>query len=162
MIIKPPRRVLIEKIEYLGPGRDDSYIIRVFCSRGTYIRSLCHDIGQRLNRPAHMRFLLRTLSAGFSIENSVLIEDCTCAEAVERFLISPEDAVGHLRRFDVPAALRKQCRNGVRVPVCCDCKDPMRVYLNDKFLGIAVNEAGMLTFRMICAGPNEDFGDLGE
>src|SRR5699024_5773916 len=45
----------------------DSFQIRVQCSKGTYIRTLCVDIGEALGYPAHMSFLIRTISDGFKL-----------------------------------------------------------------------------------------------
>ena len=49
--------------------------IRVRCSKGTYIRSLAHEIGQALDSGAHLSALRRTRSGGFTSENGWKIED---------------------------------------------------------------------------------------
>ncbi|MCB2194281.1 MAG: tRNA pseudouridine(55) synthase TruB [Bacteroidetes bacterium] len=49
--------------------------IKVVCSKGTYIRSLAHDIGKRLNSGAHLAKLIRTRIGSYSIESSVSIEE---------------------------------------------------------------------------------------
>lgn len=50
-------------------------IIKVVCSKGTYIRSLAHDIGKKLNSGAHLTSLIRTRIGSYSIESSVSIEE---------------------------------------------------------------------------------------
>ena len=60
------RRIRIDSIDVIDPC-DSGYLIRVRCSAGTYIRTLCHDIGQAMDKPAHMGFLLRTQSGSFRI-----------------------------------------------------------------------------------------------
>lgn len=50
-------------------------IIKVVCSKGTYIRSLAHDIGKKLNNGAHLTSLIRTRIGSYSIESSVSIEE---------------------------------------------------------------------------------------
>jgi len=48
---------------------------KVICSKGTYIRTLCHDIGRKLGCGAHMSSLRRTRSGGFHIKDAVLLKD---------------------------------------------------------------------------------------
>jgi len=44
------------------------------CSKGTYVRTFCHDIGQELESAAHMSKLVRTHSGGFSLENALEVD----------------------------------------------------------------------------------------
>lgn len=60
-----PRKVNIKKIEILNIS-NNKITFYVKCSKGTYVRSICHDIGEYLNCGGHMSFLLRT-SSGKSI-----------------------------------------------------------------------------------------------
>lgn len=50
-------------------------VLSVACSAGTYVRTLCHDLGRRLGCGAHMAFLVRTRSGAFHLEESVALED---------------------------------------------------------------------------------------
>lgn len=79
--------------------------LRVRCSKGTYIRTLCHDIGQVLGCGGCMESLLRTDVERFSIAESHKLEEITDAAAAERFLI-PIDAMFE----SCPAyTVRQQC-----------------------------------------------------
>ena len=69
-----PRKVKIEKIEILNII-ENKILFLVKCSKGTYVRSICHDIGQYLNCGGHMSFLLRTSSGKFNLENSITLEE---------------------------------------------------------------------------------------
>ena len=60
------RETLIRRLELGEKTGQDGSMLFVDCGSGTYIRTLCHDIGQALNAPAHMRFLLRTRHGAFS------------------------------------------------------------------------------------------------
>jgi len=75
--IKPdlkPRKIKIYNIKILN--YEWPYLkIEVDCSRGTYIRSLAHDLGQKLNCGAYLEALTRTKIGKFSIENSVKIDE---------------------------------------------------------------------------------------
>ena len=50
-------------------------IFRVHCSKGTYVRSLAHDLGQQLGCGAHLRTLHRTDSGKFGVANAIRLED---------------------------------------------------------------------------------------
>ena len=64
------RDIEIEEIELLGKEGED-YLIRVVCSKGTYIRTLCHDIGQALGCGACMSSLRRITIGGFTADNAL-------------------------------------------------------------------------------------------
>lgn len=68
------RQVDIKKLELVGFS-DGEYTIDVLCSKGTYIRSLIYDIGQRLNCGATMTALERTLAMGFTLDDCVSIDE---------------------------------------------------------------------------------------
>lgn len=89
--------------------------IDVHCSKGTYIRSLCDDMGQRLGCGAVMTALKRTEAAGFGIESAYTIEELDALEDINSALL-PVDALFS----DLPAIVlnQKQERsiiNGVRM-----------------------------------------------
>ncbi|PAB61222.1 tRNA pseudouridine(55) synthase TruB [Anaeromicrobium sediminis] len=61
----------IEVIRILG----NNILFDVECSKGTYVRTICEDVGNKLGCGAHMTFLLRTQTGGFHLEDTVTIED---------------------------------------------------------------------------------------
>lgn len=67
------RRVTISKLELLGM-ENGTYELSVVCSKGTYIRTLCHDIGRALGVGGAMSALRRTRAGAFSVENAVTLE----------------------------------------------------------------------------------------
>lgn len=69
-----PRKVNIKKIEILNIS-NNKITFYVKCSKGTYVRSICHDIGEYLNCGGHMSFLLRTSSGKFNLENGITLEE---------------------------------------------------------------------------------------
>lgn len=73
---RQPRKVKISYIDIIDVDlQEHTVLFDVECSKGTYIRTLCHDIGQRLGCGAHMSFLLRTKSGPFSLKQAVTVED---------------------------------------------------------------------------------------
>ena len=73
-----PRQVIISALELDSVTLEGTRLIatlRISCGKGTYIRSLCRDIGVRLGVPACMGELTRTASGPFSIEQSVTLEE---------------------------------------------------------------------------------------
>lgn len=88
---RPTREVTIHDIEVIRPENitvGHVFQMRVLCSRGTYIRTLCVDIGEKLGYPAHMSYLIRTKSDGFSLAETVTFE--TIEKAIQ------EENVVHL------------------------------------------------------------------
>ncbi|MCM8525708.1 MAG: tRNA pseudouridine(55) synthase TruB [Lentisphaeraceae bacterium] len=73
-IEREPRPITIHSIS-IGKINLPEVEFTVRCSKGTYIRTLCHDIGIKLGSSAYMSELVRTESGGFSLENSFEIED---------------------------------------------------------------------------------------
>ncbi len=70
----PPRMIRIHDISLLQ-CRNDSFRIDVHCSKGTYIRTLCADIGKKLQIPAVMGFLIRTAVGSFELANASTLEE---------------------------------------------------------------------------------------
>ncbi len=101
----------IEITKFLPP---DKFQFRVLCSKGTYIRTLCSDIGEKLGCGGAMAHLTRTKSGIFKIENSISLEDfknaCTSGE-VEK-LITPIDQVLDLKKVIAKPQAEKFLYNG--------------------------------------------------
>ena len=68
------RRVNIKDIKILRI-KGNKVMFYVECSKGTYVRSICHDIGEYLGCGAHMSFLNRTSSGKFDLDNSITLEE---------------------------------------------------------------------------------------
>ena len=114
-----PREALIGELTLLRLLPPDAALLKVRCSAGTYIRTLCHDIGQSIGHPAHMRLLIRTQAGCFSIDESHTPEEITKAAEEGRLpaLLCPMDyPVSDLKTADVAGRTLKQVLNGVRPP----------------------------------------------
>ncbi len=81
-----PRPVTIFSLDILGKTKENTFELRVVCSKGTYIRTLCHDLGAALGCGGTMAWLRRTRVGAFSLENAVTLEELVNDPAPERFL----------------------------------------------------------------------------
>ena len=69
------RTITIHGIECLGHPAVEDYLLRVSCSKGTYIRTLAEDIGKALGVPATLAALRRTRAGAFAIEQAHTLPD---------------------------------------------------------------------------------------
>ena len=149
-----PRPVHIERITLHGETPRHGVMMTVACGRGTYIRSLCEDLGRLCGCPAHMRFLLRAVSGAFSLENAMTLEEaaaCASNGTLPERLLPPDMPLGHLAAVRLPEEQWKPARNGVALPADDDRPEgePLRVYAGDAFIGIACREADLLKWRIV-------------
>ena len=153
------RETLIRRLELGERTGQDGYMLFVDCGSGTYIRTLCHDIGQRLHCPAHMRFLLRTRHGTFSIENAVTVEEVkAAAEAgtLEKLLLPLDAPLAALPAIHLPEGLWKLGRNGGKLPArllpSLAEGEFCRVYAAGELLGTAHREGPVLRFNVGLTG----------
>ncbi|PIP68186.1 MAG: tRNA pseudouridine(55) synthase TruB [Candidatus Omnitrophica bacterium CG_4_9_14_0_2_um_filter_42_8] len=73
-VAREPRKIKISEIEILD-FKFPEITFKVKCSKGTYVRTLCEDIGRSLGVPSHMSGLVRSASGDFLLENSKNMED---------------------------------------------------------------------------------------
>ena len=108
---RKPRRITIETLELGERLAQDEYALRVVCSKGTYIRTLCHDIGAALGCGGCMASLRRTMAAGFTIGEAVTMEQA--AEQGESLLLPLAEYFRDYAVFTLQNAVQeKRCRNG--------------------------------------------------
>lgn len=80
---RKPRRVVVHSLEVLR-WEHDCFDLRVACSKGTYIRSLAADIGERLGCGAHLAGLRRTRIGRLDLTQAILLDQLAAATLVER------------------------------------------------------------------------------
>lgn len=149
----PPRRVTVYGIALGKRISPDECLLTVRCGKGTYIRTLCHDLGQALGCGAHMGFLLRTQSGIFVLETACTLASLEAAEGnLAPLLLAMDAPLAHLPAVHVlPSALRT-CLNGnvlrpaqlvQPMPVR---KGPLRIYVGDLFAGIGRRNGEEVSF----------------
>ena len=114
------RDITIYKIENIDI--QDEICMDVYCSKGTYIRSLCFDIGEELGVGATMTKLCRIKNGNFTLENGLNIDDLN-EQNVKQRIISIEEALCRFDKIVVNNKFTKLLVNGVRVYDKRLCKD---------------------------------------
>lgn len=122
--------------------------LKVHCSKGTYIRTLCHDIGKKLGCGGCMEDLVRTRSGMFSIADSAKLSDIgewASQGCLEKRLIPIDRLFAGYPTAKVYENFQKMLLNGNRLPKCAFdifadetgvCHTKLRVYYGGKFFGI--------------------------
>ena len=135
------RTVRIDQLELVHADAAHARIlVDVDCAKGTYIRSLCTDIGTALGLPATMRFLLRTRVGGFVLADSYTLEELV--EVRETALCAPDTALD-LPVYELAPQRVKAFYSGLstserRMELAEGC---YRVYAEGVFLGIGRYDA---------------------
>ena len=142
-----PRNIQIYEIELQKIDKQKNEInFRVHCSKGTYIRSLCEDIAQRLGTIGYMKELTRTKVGNFTINEAVKIEEIENNKeqiikekliSIEKFFESKESIKLNKKQLD-------KFLNGVKIRI--DKQENIcRIYNeNNEFIGIGTIEKNFL------------------
>ena len=152
----PERTVTVKSIEVTGEAPDHGVLLRIRCGRGTYIRTICDDLGKLCGCPAHMRSLLRTRSGVFTAESGITLDEARELAAEGRLaekMLAPDWPIRHLRRADVPGKFAKQVAAGAKIPATgiADSAaedENLRIYLNGEFWGIVKKERNTLVWKV--------------
>ena len=127
---RKPRPVTIYELALLERTGDQRWSLRVRCSKGTYIRTLCHDIGQTLGVGGIMCGLCRTEAAGFRLEQSVSLDDVIEAGRAGResdLLLPVDTCFMSYPSLKIGGKAERLCRNGNEFP--CQAESGLwRVY----------------------------------
>ena len=127
---RQPRPVTIHALEVVEHPAENRFVLRVACSKGTYVRTLCHDIGQALGCGGVMDSLRRTRAAGFSLEQAVTLEELIRAAEEgrgEQLLLPVDSFFSQHPALTIQPAQARLCRNGN--PFSCAGQDGLyRVY----------------------------------
>lgn len=139
-----PRPIHIHSLTLEPDGAGDP-TLRVRCSKGTYIRTLCHDIGQALGCGGCMSSLRRVAAGRFTLDESAPLARLIDAPEPEEFLLPVDTLFDDLPALRLTPAQERPCRNGAAV--FCGGRKPgrYRVYGADgAFLMVGRLEQGKL------------------
>nr|WP_309099382.1 tRNA pseudouridine(55) synthase TruB [Fredinandcohnia onubensis] len=124
VIERPSRKITIHKLELLSDivqtNHTVSFRFRVTCSKGTYVRTLAVQIGEKLGYPSHMSDLIRTSSGEFKLQQCMTLEELEIMmknDRIQEHLLSIEDALSHLPKLLINDKVAEKVKNGSVLPV---------------------------------------------
>ncbi|PBH27909.1 tRNA pseudouridine(55) synthase TruB [Clostridioides difficile] len=139
------RRVNIKDIKILSI-KGNKVMFYVECSKGTYVRSICHDIGEYLGCGAHMSFLNRTSSGKFDLDNSITLEELELFyenKTLDKYLYDIDYVLDSFNYVVLNPNAIKYYSNGGSIDDIRFLKnnfdkddEVVRVYSTDNFLGL--------------------------
>ena len=143
-ISRKEREVEIYDIEILKIDYSENEIeFRVTCSKGTYIRTLCEDISNKIGTIGYMKKLIRTKIDKFCIDESVLISDLEKEKNKEQYIIGIEELFQENEKIILNDKKKELFLNGVRLTF--DMLDGVyKVYNNEQFLGLGIVDNKLL------------------
>lgn len=113
-VAREPRLVTIYELELVAWSAPDLHL-RIRCSAGTYVRSLAHDLGQRLGTGAYLAALRRSAVGSFTLASAIPL-DVLSPENFAGHVQPPDSAVGHLPSLDLDGEAAGRLRHGQRLP----------------------------------------------
>lgn len=140
---RTPRRVLVEELNVLDI-RGSKILFDIVCSKGTYVRTICKDIGDYLGTGGMMSFLLRTATGPFDISSAITLEEFQSADNVEAVLLPIDSSLQHMKSVEVLPAAAKAALNGNTLSLkqlkkngSISIGEEVRVYAEGELIGIA-------------------------
>lgn len=146
-IKRKSRKITIYNIEPLHL-LENSCIIKVKCSKGTYIRVLIEDIAKKLDRLAYMKSLIRVNSGGFDIKDSIKIESLRKCN-INDVSFSVYESLTEMKSIKLDDNFYKKITNGVKVNINHKNIDNIKVVCKNKFIGIGSIEDNILKMNKV-------------
>ena len=147
-VARKPRSITIHELELLEGGGAD-YVLRVRCSKGTYVRTLCHDLGAALGCGGCMSSLRRTRAGSFTLQQALTMQQVLefAAEHDPQQLLMPADALfAESLPLIVTMGQAAKLKNGAQIKDWQFAPGTYRVYAEDgEFLLLGRVENGVLT-----------------
>ena len=112
-----PCKVNIYKSELLNFNEEEQWAdIYIACSKGTYIRSIANDLGKSLNNGCYLSKLKRTQAGLFNIDTSVILDDLTTADDVEKVLLNPVNCLPQ-EKYELNESEFERISHGITIRV---------------------------------------------
>lgn len=139
---RKPRPVHISQLSLIEAA-NHTILFDVTCSKGTYIRTLCSDIGNQLGVPAVMSFLIRTRVGAFLLADSFSIEEI--AENPEAALLAADTALDHIPELNLSGSQAQKFCFGQTLSCPGNDQELVKVYDNTcRFLGLGKLSSNLL------------------
>lgn len=139
-----PRKIEIYKMELLNIDIQNKTIeFRVDCSKGTYIRTLCENIAERIGTVGYMKELKRTRVGEFKIEDAITIQELEDSKNKSERFITLEKFFENSKNILLDDRKIKLFLNGVKLT--CNYENGIyKIYHNDKLIGTGIVENNLL------------------
>lgn len=146
-----PRKVFIEKLE-LKEFDEDKQIAQVLikCSKGTYIRSIAHDLGQNLGIGAYLSALTRTQAGQFLVSDAIKLDDIKSVEDVATNLIGPLTAV-NLEKIEIDESDYKRALQGQPIQKNIQNNENIILVYNKELCAIAKADENFIKVKKVFA-----------
>ena len=120
--------------------------IEISCSKGTYIRTLCEDISEKLDTVGFMLELTRVRVDRFSIENAISLEELEVQkEKINKYLIKMEDVFKELPKIELDVNKKEMFLNGVKLKGFENFDlGTYNIYIDKKYIGLGLIQNGTL------------------
>lgn len=144
------RCVEIPELTLIAQTGVNRFLCRIRCSRGTYVRTVCHDLGRLLGTCAYLSFLLRTASGPFTVERAHSIAELEQRKAqgtLDGSVMGCEEALAFLPRVELPADRRTAAKNALDTRVKGVPDGDVRLY-SSGFLGIGEVQNGNVRLKV--------------
>ena len=141
---RKPRPITIHQLELLERG-EDTLRLRVRCSKGTYIRTLCKDIGEALGCGGCMAELRRVTAGEYTIEESVPLLQLLEEQEPEKYLRGVDTMFRNHPAVTLTANQEKRCRNGNSFTLKIDDGTYRAYSQSGEFLMLAKVEDGVMS-----------------
>ena len=137
-----PRQIEIYDMELINVDKTNKTIeFKVDCSKGTYIRTLCENIAEKLDTVGYMKELNRTKVGEFSIDDSITIEQLENGNYNN--FITVEDYFKNYENINLNEKKLQLFLNGVQLT--CNLEDVIyRIYFDNEFIGIGTVKNNLL------------------
>ena len=141
------REIFVSDIEALA-CEESGFLLRVVCSKGTYIRTICHDIGAALSCGGAMSSLRRTRAGVFAIEDAHTLDTILSAKSTNSIdsIIMPVDTIfAEYPAIKLNDGDTRKCKHGAALKIAPQVNGKIRFYAPDgEFLMLGEAEGGLV------------------
>ena len=143
-----PRSVNINELKILNYDQENRILeLYIKCSKGTYIRSIAHDLGKNLGCFGHLIKLVRVKAGDFEVENSIKLEDLADVETVQKHLIYPLEKLDY-QTYELNTKELELVSHGIQIFARTNLQNGIVILTNNNKL-IAIAE--MLNDKIKCS-----------
>jgi len=145
------RKVTVHKIELIKQKSDDTFVVDILCSAGTYIRSLARDIAQACGTIGYMSALIRLKSGCFDIENAYTLDQIR--ELKEKCIVDIMYPLHDLPNYVLDDTMYWDLDHGIKI-ACEAFEGYKKIYCKGVFFGVGKYIDGFLKLKYYLKGVN--------